>query len=139
MYIDKSDIEGAGMYPEVLKTLAREPENINTAITDAMSEAAAYLSARYNIEREYSKSGSERNNLVVKIVRDIAIYNIYCISNPVNMPESRLNDYKSKISFLKDVMSEKAVIKGLERLTDATNGGSSYIKFGGNKPRTNHM
>ncbi len=137
MYLNKTDIEGAGMYPEILETISREDEHITTAIEEAMSEVAAYLQARYDIDLEFQKTGTNRHNLIVKIVRDIAIYNIYNISSPVNMPEIRVQLYKDRIAFLKDVMAEKAVIKGLSRLTDPK-GGSSYIRFGGNKPRTNH-
>jgi phage gp36-like protein len=137
MYLNKTDIEGAGMYPEILETISREDEHITTAIEEAMSEVAAYLQARYDIDLEFQKTGTNRHNLIVKIVRDIAIYNIYNISSPVNMPEIRVQLYKDRIAFLKDVMAEKAVIKGLRRLTDPK-GGSSYIRFGGNKPRTNH-
>jgi phage gp36-like protein len=137
MYLNKTDIEGAGMYPEILETISREDEHITTAIEEAMGEVAAYLQARYDIEAEFDKTGTNRHNLIVKIVRDIAIYNIYNISSPVNMPEIRVQLYKDRIAFLKDVMAEKAVIKGLSRLTDPK-GGSSYIRFGGNKPRTNH-
>ncbi len=137
-YINQSDIEGAGMYPEILKTLSREPEYIITAIADAEAEVRAYLTARYEIDQELAKTGSSRNILVVKIVRDVAIYNIYNISNPVNMPESRVQNYKDKIAFLKEVQAERASIDGLTRKTNAETGGSNYLKFGGNTPRSNH-
>jgi len=138
-YINQSDIEGAGMYPEILKVLSREPEYITTAITDAEAEVKAYLTARYEVDQEYAKTGTNRNTLLVKIVRDVAIYNVYNISNPVNMPDSRVQNYRDKIAFLKEVQAERASIDGLTRRSDATNGGSSYIKFGGNSPRSNHF
>lgn len=136
MYIEKTDIE-KGMYPEVLAIISRADINIETAIAEAIEEVDSYLSVRYDTASEFAKTGSARNNLVVKMVRSITLYNIYNISNPVNMPESRSNDYKATISQLKDIQAERAQIKGLARLTD-TDGSSNYLKFGGNAPRKNH-
>ena len=137
MYLVQTDIE-KGIYPEILNVLSRNPENIANAIAEAMSEVAAYLNARYNITAEYAATGTSRNTMIVKLVRDIALYNCYNISNPVNMPESRVQKYKDTISFLKDVQSEKASIEGLTRLDSSTGTGSSYIRFGGNKKRNNN-
>lgn len=136
MYIAISDLE-KGIQPEILTVITRIADNANNAIAEAVSEVGAYLRARYDMDVEFAKSSSSRNNLVVKLVRDIALYNCYNISNPVNMPESRTQKYKDTISFLKDVQSEKACIDGLERLTNEV-GGSSYIRFGGNNKRINH-
>ncbi|HNX65622.1 MAG TPA: DUF1320 family protein [Bacteroidales bacterium] len=136
MYLEQVDIE-KGIYPEILQVLSRNPENISTAIKEAMSEAAAYLSARYDITAEYLKTGTNRNTLVMKVVRDIALYNCYNISNPINMPESREIKYKATISFLKDVQAERAAIEGLSRLDSSTATGSNYIRFGGNTKRKN--
>ena len=136
MYLEQTDIE-KGIYPEVLNVLSRNPENISNAIKEAMSEVSAYLSARYDITGEYAKSGTQRNTLIMKLVRDIALYNCYNISNPVNMPASRENRYKGVIAFLKDVQAERAGIDGMERLDSSTGTGSNYLKFGGNAKRKN--
>lgn len=136
MYLAQADIE-KGIYPEILNVLTRNEGNIDTAIAEAIEEVKAYLTARYNVDEEFAKTGNARNKLVVKLVREVALYNCYKISNPVNMPESRVQIYKDTIAFLKDVQAERATIKELSRLTDATNGGSSFIKFGGNTKRNN--
>jgi phage gp36-like protein len=136
MYIEQTDLE-EGMFPEVLKVVSRKPENIITAITEAMSEVASYLNARYKITDEYNRTGDQRNILVKKFVREIAIYNCYNISNPANMPESRENRYKSIISSLKDIQAERATIEGLDRLDSTTGTGSNYLRFGGNTKRNN--
>ena len=124
------------MYGEILNVLTRNADNANKAISDAMAEVESYLCARYDMKAEFSKSGDQRAAMVVKIVRDIAIYNCYSISNPVNMPESRRNTYKDAIAYLKEVQAERASIDGLVRL-GGTSGASSYVVFGGNKKRKN--
>lgn len=137
MYIVQADVE-KGIYPELLQVLSRTPEVIETCIKEAIGEVEAYLCARYNMDVELAKSGAARNVIVVKAVKDIAIWNVYKASNPVNMSEARELAYKQTIDFLKNIQAEKATIKGLNRLQDTTNGGSSYIRFGGNTKRTNH-
>jgi len=138
MYLDQTDLE-KGLYPEILNVLTRSnPDNISNAISEAIAEVNSYLGVRYNMQAEWNKSGSSRNVLVVKMVRDIALYNCYNISNPVNMPESRVQKYKDTISFLKDVQAERAQLDGLTRLSDASNiSGSNYLTFGGNTKRKN--
>jgi phage gp36-like protein len=136
MYISKTDVE-KGIYTELLQVLTRTPEVIDTAISEAIGEVSAYLSARYNITDELQKNGTNRNVVVVKCVRDVAIWNCYKASNPVNMSEAREAAYKQTIDFLKLVQGERANIIGLERLHDSQ-GGSNYVKFGGNTKRNNH-
>jgi len=138
MYLDQTDLE-KGLYPEILNVLTRSnPDNISNAISEAIAEVNSYLGVRYNMQAEWNKSGSSRNVLVVKMVRDIALYNCYNISNPVNMPESSVQKYKDTISFLKDVQAERAQLDGLTRLSDASNiSGSNYLTFGGNTKRKN--
>jgi phage gp36-like protein len=137
MYLNQTDVE-TGLYPEILNVLTRNPDNVETAIKEAEAEVAAYLRARYDIDSEYAKSGAARNTMCVKLVRELAIYNAFKMSNPVNMSESRVQAYKDTINFLKDCQSEKASIPGLSRLTDANNvSGSSYLISGGNSKRNN--
>lgn len=137
MYISQTDIEN-GIYPEYLQVLSRNPENIETAIKEAISEVRSYLCTRYDIDTELVKTGTQRNDLIVKFCREIALYNCYSISNPVNMPEIRVQKYKDTINSLKDIQREKANITGLTRLSDAGGvSGSNALIFGGNTKRKN--
>lgn len=136
MYIEQTDLE-KGIFPEVLKVISRDPENIAQAIREAMEEVAAYLSSRFKIYEEYQLTGENRNILVVKMVREVALYNCYNIANPSTIPESKESRYKGVIAFLKDVQSERAGIDGLSRLDSSTATGSSFLKYGCNTRRKN--
>jgi phage gp36-like protein len=133
MYITVEEIK-QGIYAEVLNVITRNTDNVVQAIKEAEAEVASYLSARYDIYTELKKTGTSRCTMVIKIVRDIAIYNCYNISNPVNMPESRRDTYKDTIKFLQLVQAERASINELERLNG---GNSNYVAFGGNTKRNN--
>lgn len=136
MYLTKTDIE-AGIQPEILTVISRNDDNINTAIAEAVAEVSAYLRVRYDTDTEFAKTGTSRNTMVVKTVRDIAIYNCYGASNPVNMPDAQIQKYKDAISFLTKVQGERASIEGMDRISDEVSG-SSYLKYGGNPKRINH-
>lgn len=135
MYLSIEDLK-KGIYGEVLTVISRSDENALQAIVEAQAEVESYLTARYDIRAEFTRTGESRSPIIVKIVRDIALYNCYCISNPVNMPESRRNSYKDAIAYLKDVQTERASIDSLTRLNTAT-AGSNYVKFGSNRKRNN--
>ncbi len=135
MYLTKSDIE-KGAYPEVVAVLSRNDSNITQAIEEATSEVRAYLTARYDMDEEFAKTGTARNTMVVKLVRDVALWNIYSGSNPVNMSETREANYHATLKLLRDIQAEKATIDGLQRKDAAT--GSNYIKFQSNPKRNNH-
>lgn len=143
MYLDKNDLT-KGIRSEVLDTLTRSNAEVwQQAVEEACAEVAGYLSARYDIALELEKQPSDdsRKPLVVKLVRDIALFNIYNFSSPVNMPETKQRAYECAIALLRDVQKEKAAIAGLKRLNSSSEGKteSSYIAFGGNPKRQNHI
>lgn len=137
MYLDTNDLKH-GIHGETLNVITRYAENAEQAISEAQSEVESYLTARYDIRAEFAKTGSERSPLVIRLVRDVALYNCFKISNPVNMPEVRRDAYRDTIAFLKDVQAERASIDALTRRTGTT-GTSSYVSFGGNRKRNNQM
>ncbi len=137
MYLQPEDLE-RGVRGEILSVVTRNTDNVQQAIAEAQAEVESYLTARYDIRAEYAKTGDDRLPMVVKLVRDIALYNCFNIANPVSMPENRVTAYNNAVKFLKEVQSERASIDGLTRLTGTT-GTSSYVSFGGNRKRKNQF
>ena len=137
MYLQPEDLE-RGVRGEILSVVTRNADNVRQAIAEAQAEVESYLTARYDIRAEYAKTGDSRLPMVVKLVRDIALYNCFNIANPVSMPENRVTAYNNAVKFLKEVQAERASIDGLTRLTGTT-GTSSYVSFGGNRKRKNQF
>lgn len=135
MYLTIEDLK-QGIYGETLQTITRKQANAEQAIIDAQEEIRTYLAVRYDIAAEFEKTGDARNIMIVKMVKDIAIYNCYMMSSPVNMPAVRQSQYDATIKLLKYIQREQAVLQGLSRL-DAGTAGSNYVKFGGNTKRNN--
>lgn len=141
MYLSIEDLK-KGIRGEVLNVITREEENAMQAIAEAMAEVESYLSARYDIAAELAKTPSDtsRVTMIVKIVRDIALYNCHNISAPVNIPENRVKSYDNAIKFLRDCQSEKASVPGLKRLNTAEDGtvSSNYISYSNSSDKRNH-
>jgi phage gp36-like protein len=145
MYLTIDDIT-KGMRGEVLAAITRNDNEVaNQAIIEAQAEAAGYLAARYDIKDEYEKTApppgqtDDRNPLVVKLTRDIAIYNCHQFSAPVNMPATRVYAYEAAVKMLRDIQSEKAEVPGLARLV-TTDGvvSSNYVSYSTASPKRSH-
>jgi phage gp36-like protein len=141
MYLSIEDLK-KGIRGEVLNVITREENNAFQAINEAMAEVESYLSARYDIASELAKVPEDdtRVTMVVKLVRDIALYNCYNIASPVTMPENRVKSYDNAVKFLRDCQSEKANVPGLKRLNTLPDGtvSSNYISYSGSSPKRNH-
>ena len=87
--------------------------------------------------KEFQKTESARCAMVVKLIRDIALYNCYTINNPAGMPETRRKKYEDAISFLRQVQREKTSLD-LPRL-QGEQSPSNFVAFGSNKKRKNHL
>ncbi|MDY6381373.1 MAG: phage protein Gp36 family protein [Synergistales bacterium] len=138
MYLTYEDLTN-GAHQETLNVLQRYQDNALQAILDAMGEVKNYLFLRYKIDEEFSKTGSNRNAFLVKIIRDIAIYNIYCIASPSQMSETRRLKYEDWRDFLSRVAQQKAFIADLPLLDEPASGGNYYVASGTNRRRGNHF
>lgn len=143
MYLDITDLQ-KGIRSEVLSVLTRDSSDVvSQAITEAEQEVAGYLCARYDIATELTKTPQslDRCPMVMKLVRDIALFNIYNFTAPVNIPDNRAKAYENAVAILKAAQAEKTAINGLDRTTTNADGSvtSSYIAFGGNDKRQNHI
>ena len=151
MYLSIDDLK-KGIRGEVLSVITREKQNAEQAIAEAMAEVEGYLLARYDIASELAKAppippeggdvseADDRIIMVVKLVRDIALYNCHNIAAPVNIPENRVKSYENAIKFLRDCQAEKASISGLKRLNTSADGtvSSNYVSYSGSSPKRNH-
>lgn len=67
----------ASIHRDILDALVREDEPVIEICEDrAIAEMRCYLSKRYDCDRIFSATGEERNQLVLMMVIDIAVYHI---------------------------------------------------------------
>lgn len=102
-YITKEDITKS-LHAEYLDEITRGDDLIiNASIDASIIEMKGYLLARYDVASIFSKSGDNRNALLVEFCVDIAIYNIIDIDRPGIIMEDRRERYKRAIDWLKQV------------------------------------
>jgi phage gp36-like protein len=94
----------------------------------AEAEIVSYLTHRYNISSELSKSGNNRNQQLVMFAVDIALYHLHSRINPRNIPQLRIDRYDSAIEWLK-MAAKGTITAGIEAKTPEQ-GGS--IRWGSN-------
>jgi phage gp36-like protein len=135
MYITYEDLK-TGINEETLAVITRNQNNAAQAIREAEAEVRTYLCVRYDIDAELRRTGDSRDATVFRLVRDIALYRCYAISNPTSMPEIRRQNYEDALKLLRDIQGERASLSGLTRL-DSGSQGSNYVKYGGNTKRKN--
>ena len=91
-FIQLSDYD-ATIFRDILDTLVREDETLVEICEDrAIEEMRCYLSRRYDCNAIFNASGNARNQLILMMAIDIAVYHIFCIHNPQNCPTYDEND-----------------------------------------------
>lgn len=88
-FINPEDYD-ASIHREILGSLTRDDESIVEICEDrAIAEMRGYLSARYDVDAIFSAEGDARNQLVLMMAIDIAVYHIFSIHNPQKMSQIR--------------------------------------------------
>ena len=107
-FLTKDDFK-AVCDPATLEVIDQaDDQNRERAIGYAMEEVASYLRSRYDVNKAFSKEGSERNQQLVMIACDVALYHLVAWLPKRIGFEIRETRYNNAISWLKDVQSGKA-------------------------------
>ncbi|MDL2315046.1 DUF1320 domain-containing protein [Bacteroidales bacterium OttesenSCG-928-C19] len=94
------------IHEEILNVILRDDEEILTLAEErAIGEMKSYLSARYDTEQIFNKTGKERNSVVLMFAIDMVIYHLHCAHNPQKMADIRVKRYERAISWLKGVQA----------------------------------
>jgi phage gp36-like protein len=91
-YIDENELNAI--------TSSYEPIVLN-AISTATAEVKSHLHNQYDTDLIFSKTGEERDALLVQFICDIAIYNIVAISQAGQDFEDREARYKRALAWIK--------------------------------------
>ncbi len=91
-------------YDEEIKAIIRGDETIALASIDmAIEYAESFLLNEYNTEIIFAKTGADRSPLLVKIVKDIAIWELIGLANPSIDYADKKFRYEEARSWLKSV------------------------------------
>lgn len=137
-FIDLRDYD-ASIHREILDALTREDNAVVEICEDrAVAEMRCYLSKRYDCDKIFAAIGDERNQLVLMMAIDIAVYHIFCIHNPRNLSPMRKERYERAVEWLKAVAAEEISIDGVPLLPEDVRANKSNFLMKSNRKRVNH-
>lgn len=130
----------ASIHQEILDALIRSDRQIIEICEDrAIAEMRGYLSARYDCERVFAAEGNARNQLVLMMAIDIAIYHIFSIHNPRNMSQIRTDRYERAVEWLEGVRKGDITVDGLPEVGQAEKDAAAQFQMRSNPKRNNRF
>lgn len=138
-FVELTDYD-ASIHREILDALVREDISIVEICEDrAIAEMRCYLSKRYDCDRIFSAIGTDRNQLILMMVVDIAVYHIFCIHNPQKLSQVRKSRYERAVEWMRQVANEKISIADAPLLPEEERAENSTFLVKSNPKRVNHF
>jgi phage gp36-like protein len=137
-FVELTDYD-ASIHRDILDALTRDDESLVEICEDrAIAEMRGYLAKRYDVDAIFSAEGDERNQLVLMMVIDIAVYHIFCIHNPQKLSQIRKDRYERAVEWMKGVAAEEISIDGAPLLPEEQRATSNFT-IRSNRRRVSHM
>lgn len=110
----KTEDYDATLHREILDALVRDDESIIEVCEDrAIAQMRSYISRVYDCDEIFAQRGAERNQLILMFAIDIAVYHLFCIHNPHNMSQIRVDRYDRAVEWLKGIQKGMISVDGL--------------------------
>lgn len=112
-FISKEDFD-ATVHRDILEAITRQDDAVVEICTErAIAEMRCYLSGRYDCDAVFSATGKERNQLVLMMLTDMAVYHLFCLHNPQKLSQMRKDRYERAVEWLKAVRRGDISVDGL--------------------------
>lgn len=130
----------ATIHREILDAITREDEAVVEICEDrAVDEMRSYLQGRYDCDAIFSARDADRNNLILMMAIDIAVYHIFSIHNPQKMSQLRVDRYNRAVEWLKAVAAGKISIADAPLLPEDDLKRNAPTLIQGNPKRDQHF
>ena len=138
-FVELTDYD-ASIHRDILDALVREDETVIEVCEDrAIAEMRCYLGKRYDCNKIFAATGENRNQLVLMMALDIAIYHIFSIHNPRNMSQIRVDRYERAVEWLKGVRKGDISVDGLPEIEQEAKEAASQFQIRSNPKRNNRF
>jgi phage gp36-like protein len=142
-FIQLSDYDST-VHRDILDSLLRGEADDNSRIIEdcemqAIAEMKSYLNKSYDVEKIFTTEGTARHPLVLMYAKDIAVYHLFCIHNPIKMSQIRKDRYERAVDWLKGVASGLITVDGAPRLPEDEAADNSPWQIENNEFRTTHF
>lgn len=136
MYLSPEELK-THAYEEEIGAIIRNDETVALASIDmAIEYASSKLMKHYDIEAVFTTTGTARNPLLLKIVKDIAIWELIGLANPSIDYEDKKFRYQQAVDWLTAVY--KGMPTTLPPKEEADESKASSFTYHSNPQRTNH-
>ncbi|AZZ57562.1 DUF1320 family protein [Riemerella anatipestifer] len=135
MYIEIEELK-THCHEEELKAIIQGDETIALACIDmAIEFASTKLMKDYDVNEIFAKTGNERSPLLVKIIKDIAVWEIIGLENPSVDYQDKKFRYEQAVNWLNAVY--KGMPANLPKLEETEDKVKAF-SYHSNQPRQNH-
>lgn len=130
MFITQEELKTVAYQYQLDEIVENDDTIIETAIDAAIEQIKSYLAGKYDIEKIFTETGTDRNTLIVELCKDIALWQIIRLAN-VDILFDRVKDrYDRAIDWLNKVADGK-LMPSLPAASDGTTGEEiNPMKFG---------
>ncbi len=133
MFLEEADL-GQSIYDEILQAISRQdPLFIEGNISDAIADVDSYINQKYDTEQLWLQVGEDRNRTILKICRDIALYNIHSVLEEVPIIRRERND--NALQLLKGIRDGENKLTGIALLSETEETTDNEITSGANSQR----
>lgn len=138
MFLTPKELNTA-MYAHVVGAITQDnAQVVEQCIAAAIEELKSYLAQRYDTERIFNASGTERNALIVEHVKVITAWNIIRLSSAEVIYEAWRDRYDRVIVWAKAV-AKGSIAPELPPLTNDQGDVELTTRFGSNPKFTHHF
>ena len=138
-FIDLEDYD-ASIHREILDALIRDDDSLIEICEDrAIAQMRSYLAKRYDCDKIFSLRSPERNQLILMMAIDIAVYHIFCIHNPMKLSQIRKDRYERAVEWLKSAGRGDISIDGAPLLPAQQQAAHDGFIIRSNPKRVNHF
>lgn len=132
--ISKSDLKLSILIDELDEITRGDDSIVTMAIDSAQGEMRTYLYDSYDVDTIFSQTGDARNQMLVNLMADIAVFLIVASVQAGQDLEDRKARYKRAIAWLKEAQETKTYSDLPRR--EATQ--QTHFLFGSNSKRNNY-
>lgn len=136
MFLEKSDLKTKLAEYQIEAITEGDDSIVNNAIMAGIEEVRSYLLGRYDVEQIFSKTGDERNKLLLEYTKDCAIWHLISSSHSDIIYENVMTRYDRAIQFLSKAQAGKVTIDLPAAMNDK--GNEITTIRGGSMPRQNY-
>jgi phage gp36-like protein len=103
MFIEKADIQSYILADELYEITRGDDVVVNAAISAACQECRGYLYDAFDVNAIFAKTGRSRDNLLIQLIADMAIWKIVAACQAGINHADRLARYEQAVKYLRMV------------------------------------